>query len=162
MHMQRLEKIWLAFGVAMLAVFLLVIGVSAFALGAQPPSEHHHMIDPTKVNETAPFDQPGVRQVAKGEYEAVIVAWTFAYTAGTGEDANVIRVPAGSTVHFTVTSPDVVHGFEIPGTNVNFMVEPGQVSQASHKFTKKGEYLVLCNEYCGAAHELMMMKLIVT
>lgn len=155
MHMHRLEKMWLTFGLVMLFVFLGVLGVSAFAMGLQPPSEHHHMIDPTKVSETAPFDKPGIQKVADKEYEAVMVAFAFGYTP------DKMEVPVGSTVHFTVTSQDVIHGFEIPGTNVNMMVIPGEVSQVSHKFTKPGEYLILCNEYCGTAHEYMATKIVV-
>ncbi|UUZ85018.1 hypothetical protein LJK88_16340 [Paenibacillus sp. P26] len=37
-----------------------------------------------------------------------------------------MEVPVGSTVHFTVTSSDVVHALEIPGTNVNMMIVPGK------------------------------------
>lgn len=149
MHIHRLEKIWLTFGLIMLIVFLGILGVSAFALGSAPPSGHHSMIDPTKVNETAPFDQPGVKQVATNEYEAVMVSYAFGY------QPDKFEVPVGSTVHFTVTSSDVVHGFAIPGTNVNMMIIPGEVSQISHKFTKPGTYLILCNEYCGGGHEFM-------
>lgn len=155
MHIHRLEKIWLSFGIIMLFVFLGVLGVSAFAMGLMPPSAHHHTLDPTKVNETAPFDQPGIKQVADKEYEAVMVAFGFGYTP------QRMEVPVGSTVHFTVTSPDVIHGFEIPGTNVNMMVMPGEVSQVSHKFTKPGEYLILCNEYCGTGHEMMKTTIVV-
>ncbi|MED4601524.1 cytochrome c oxidase subunit II [Paenibacillus validus] len=155
MHIHRLEKIWLTFGLAMLFVFLGILGISAFAMGAQPPSPHRHMIDPTRVQETAPFDAPGIKQVADGEYEAVMIAYAFGYSP------NKMEVPAGSTVHFTITSPDVIHGFEIPGTNVNMMVIPGEVSQISHKFTKPGEYLILCNEYCGTGHEYMNTVIVV-
>jgi cytochrome c oxidase subunit 2 len=156
MHLHRLEKIWLVFGLAMLFVFLGILGVSAFVMGVMPPSSHHHMLDPTKVEKTAPFNEPGIKQVADKEYEAVMVAYAFGYSPD-----KPMEVPAGSTVHFTVTSSDVVHGFEIPGTNVNMMVIPGEVSQVSHKFTKPGEYLILCNEYCGIGHEMMMTRIIV-
>jgi cytochrome c oxidase subunit 2 len=156
-HIHRLEKIWLAFGLAMLFVFLAILGVSAFAMGIQPPSAHHHMIDPQKVKETQPFDKPGITQVADKEYEAVMVAYAF----GFAPDNRAMEVPAGSTVHFTVTSSDVIHGFQIPRTNANMMIIPGEVSQVSQKFTVPGEYLILCNEYCGVGHEMMMAKIIV-
>ncbi|MBP1990784.1 cytochrome c oxidase subunit II [Paenibacillus eucommiae] len=156
MHIHRLEKIWLALGMGALLLFLGILGVSAFAMGISPPSGHHHMIDPAKVNETAPFDKPGMKQVADKEYEAVMIAYAFGY------DAETMEVPAGSTVHFTVTSSDVVHGLAIPGTNVNLMIVPGEVSQLSYKFTKPGTYLILCNEYCGGGHEYMQAKIIVT
>jgi cytochrome c oxidase subunit 2 len=154
MHVHRLEKIWLTFGIAMLAVFLTVLGLMTFSMGIAPPTGHAQL-DPTKVNETAPFDNPGLHEVGDGVYEAVMTAFTFGYNPPNME------VPVGSTVHFTVTSSDVVHGFEIPGTNINMMVVPGEVNHASHTFDKPGEYLVLCNEYCGIAHEMMMTKIIV-
>lgn len=156
MHIHRLEKIWLVFGIAMLGVFLLVLGISAFAMGMDTPnSHHHHSFDPTKVHETAPFDQPGLKQVGDGEYEAVMIGYAFGY------NPENIEVPAGSTITFKVTSEDVVHGFQIPGTNVNLMVIPGEVNQVSHTFKKPGEYLILCNEYCGVGHQMMATKLIV-
>ena len=156
MHIHRLEKIWLIFGIAMLVVFLCILGVSAFAKGMEPPTNHHHhSIDPTKVDETPPFDQPGLKQVGDNEYEAVMVAYTFGYSP------NDLEVPVGAKVRFIVTSTDVVHGFQIPGTNVNMMIVPGEVNEITHTFDKSGEYLILCNEYCGGAHELMKTTIVV-
>jgi len=155
MHIHRLEKIWITIGIAMLGVFLLVVGVGAFAMGMQPPTGHVHL-DPEKLAETPPFDQPGLVQVGEKEYNAYIIAQVFSYSP------NRIEIPVGSTVHFEVTSPDVVHGFQITGTTVNIMAIPGEVNRYSFTFDKPGEYLILCNEYCGAAHELMMATLIVS
>jgi cytochrome c oxidase subunit 2 len=156
MKLHRLEKIWLIFGITMLGVFLLILGVQAFAMGMHPPgSEGHQSIDPTKVSETPPFDNPSLRQIGENEYEAVMVAYAFGYSPADME------IPVGATVHFTVTSSDVIHGFQIPGTNVNMMVMPGEISRISHTFDEPGEYLLLCNEYCGAAHEFMSTRIIV-
>lgn len=156
MHIHRLEKIWLIFGISMLAIFLVVLGIGTFAMGMTPPgSAHHYSVDPETVAETEPFNEPGLRQVGDNEYEAVMLAYAFGYSP------NQMEVPAGAKVHFIVTSTDVVHGFAIPGTNVNFMAVPGEVSTVTHTFNKPGEYLVLCNEYCGIAHEMMKTTIIV-
>ncbi|WP_127530354.1 cytochrome c oxidase subunit II [Paenibacillus kobensis] len=155
MHLHRLEKMWLAIGISMLAVFLIVLGTMAFSMGIQPPSEHHHTIDPAKVTETAPFDKPGFQLIGDRHYEAAMVAYAFGYDPATYE------VEAGSTVDFTVTSSDVVHGFSIVGTNVNMMIVPGEISHISHTFDKPGTYLILCNEYCGTGHEYMKTTLVV-
>lgn len=156
MHIHRLEKIWLTFGFSMLVIFLAIIGVSAFSMGLNPPTGHAHAIDPTKVDTTAPFDKPGLHKIGDNEYEAVMTAYLFNFDPGTME------IPAGATVNFTITSKDVVHGFQIVGTNVNMMVVPGEINHLTYTFDKKGEYLVLCNEYCGAAHEVMHSKIVVT
>jgi cytochrome c oxidase subunit 2 len=156
MHIHRLEKIWLGIGISMLAIFLIVLGTMAFSMGMAPPSQHHHTIDPAKVSETAPFDKPGLIQTGDKRYEAVMVAYAFGY-----EPAEKLEVPAGSTIDFMVTSSDVVHGFAIVGTNVNMMIEPGEISHVSHTFDKPGEYLLLCNEYCGTGHEYMATTIVV-
>ncbi|MFC0212221.1 cytochrome c oxidase subunit II [Paenibacillus chartarius] len=162
MHVHRLEKIWIGFGLAMLLVFLLLTGVAAFAFGVNPANSHsshehgEHQVTkvvPTQLKTTAPFDMPGLRQIGEGEYEAVVIALAFGY------NPDPIEVPRGAKVHFTVTSQDVVHGFEIPGTNVNFMAVPGEVTRMTHTFSEAGDYLVLCNEYCGTGHEAMKMTI---
>jgi cytochrome c oxidase subunit 2 len=138
----------------MLIVFLSVIGVSAFYLGNQPPS-CLTTIDPTKVDTTAPFDKPGLKKVEGKEwdYELVFVASAFNYTPGD------VKIPKGSKVKIMATTKDVIHGFEVAGTNINMMLEPGFVSEYVATFSKTGEFLILCNEYCGSGHHLMTSKI---
>ncbi|MFC4767089.1 cytochrome c oxidase subunit II [Effusibacillus consociatus] len=154
MHIHRYEKIWLMFGGGIIIAFIIALFVNAFAMGMHPPS-HMATIDPVKVDQTAPFDKPGLRKIGEKEYEAVMVSFVFGYNPGT------LEVPAGSKVTFISTSKDVVHGFQIPETNVNMMVVPGHINKATQTFNKPGEYLILCNEYCGAGHHMMMAKVIV-
>ena len=148
MHIYRAEKIWLIFAAGMMAVFLAVITVGALFDGLVPPSRIE-TIDPTKVSQTPPFNKPGLREVARGVYEAYYVAHVFAF------DPAAITVPAGSRVTFYVTSADVMHGFSIPETGVYVAVEPGWVSSVAHTFKTPGTFLLICNEYCGGGHQLM-------
>ncbi|HZO94185.1 MAG TPA: cytochrome c oxidase subunit II [Candidatus Baltobacteraceae bacterium] len=154
-HVHRQERLWLTAGLAILVIFAAVITTSAIVDGFVPPSRVQS-IDPTKVSSTPPFDRPGVRRVAARAYEAYYVARIFSFTP------SEIRVPAGSRVTFYVTSADVEHGFSIPETGVNTMVTPGWVSSVSHTFSKPGTYLLICNEYCGAGHQMMAAKVEVT
>ncbi|MBM7660110.1 cytochrome c oxidase subunit 2 [Bacillus mesophilus] len=148
MHFHKYEKIWLVFGICSLIIFLSVVGVGAFGHDHQP-SGGMDTIDPEKISETPPFDQPGVRKLDDGTYEAAIVAMAFGY------EPKEIKVPVGSKVVFKVTSKDVIHSFSIIDTNVNMMVVPGHITTKEHTFTEPGSYLVICNEYCGTAHHLM-------
>lgn len=154
MHMHKLEKIWLIFGLAALIVFLSTIGVSAFYLGNKPPS-CLTTIDPEKVDQTAPFNKPGLHKVEgkDWDYELVFVAQAFAY------NPTQVTVPLGAKVRVIATTKDVVHGFEVAGTNINMMLEPGYVSEYTTTFDKEGEYLIVCNEYCGTGHHLMSSKI---
>ncbi len=152
MHIHRYERIWITIGVAMLLVFLGAIGFASVADNINPPSGMQ-AIDPTKVAETPPFDKPGLRQIGDHRYEAYYVAQVFQFTP------NDLKVPVGSTVSFYVTSPDVVHGFFVPDTDINMMVVPGWVNTTTHTFTKRGTYLLICHEYCGIGHQNMFGKI---
>lgn len=155
MTIHRLEKIWIGIGLALLFVFLALVGVAAFAFGMHPPTGHALGVEPERATEVPPFDRPGLVRNADGSYDAYVVAFAFGYSPAT------LEIPAGATVHFYVTSTDVVHGFSIPGTNVNAMVVPGEVNHVVHTFDKPGTYLLICNEYCGAAHEMMAGTVVV-
>jgi cytochrome c oxidase subunit 2 len=154
MHFHRYERIWLWIGGGTLVLFLIIIGVQAFAMGGHPPGGMD-TVNPTTVTQEPPFDRPNLTQVGPKEYKAVMVARMFAF------QPNQLEIPAGSTVHFEITSPDMVHGMEIPGTNVNMMVIPGHVTRASYTFSRPGEYLLLCNEYCGVGHQVMSARIVV-
>ncbi len=88
-------------------------------------------------------------RIGPNEYVLTSVSFVFGY------DPKEVTVPAGAKVHFRVTSRDVIHGFYIPGTTVNMMVEPGHITEQTYTFDKPGKYLVLCHEYCGSGHHLM-------
>ncbi|HBI05296.1 MAG TPA: cytochrome C oxidase subunit II [Paenibacillaceae bacterium] len=150
----RLEKIWLWIGGAMIVVFLAIIGFMGLSMGLHPPGQMRTLA-PELVDTTAPFNTPGLVPIGTNEYRATVVSriWTF--------QPNNMTIPVGSTVHFEVTSPDVVHGLYIPGTNVNIMAVPGHITEYTYTFKKPGEYLVLCHEYCGTGHQNMMGKVTV-
>lgn len=148
--MHTFEKIWLGFGVGALLLFLTVLGISAFYLGNQPPS-CLITIDPAKVDTTAPFNKPGLHKVEDKEwdYELVFVASAFAYNPG------IVKIPKGSTVKIMATTKDVIHGFEVAGTTINMMLEPGYANEYTTTFNKAGTFLIICNEYCGPGHHMM-------
>jgi cytochrome c oxidase subunit II len=66
-----------------------------------------------------------------------------------------IAVPQGQRVTLRFAAPDVIHGLLITGTNVNTMVVPGFVSQVHTEFTRTGDLLMPCHEYCGLGHSEM-------
>lgn len=154
MKIELYERIFLYFTAAMLVAGLAAIGLSVVAAEIHLPASAGR-IDPKLVRQTAPFDQPGLREVGDGRYEAAMIAqiWSFA--------PNEIRVPAGAEVRFLVTSTDVIHGFMIENTTINAMVIPGQITSVRYTFDKPGEYLFICHEYCGTGHHTMFGRVIV-
>jgi cytochrome c oxidase subunit 2 len=138
-----------------IAAFIVVIGVSAFAYGLHPPS-HIETIEPSQVFTDPRFsklDQPVV--LADGTVEVQMVAVMFAFVP------NEIRVPVGRPIRFRLTSVDVTHGFMISGTNANTMLMPGYISQFTTVFPRSGDYLLVCHEFCGNGHHAMSGRIIV-
>ena len=154
MRIDLYEKIWMGVAAALIVIFLAAIVVAAGAYAIHPQS-HVETIDPTTVLEDPEFGNPGVAIQPDGSVVVTLVAEMFFF------DPDPIEVPAGRPVTFRLTSPDVIHGFEIVGTNANAMVIPGYVSQFTMSFAEPGEHLVVCNEYCGLLHHNMVGKLIV-
>jgi cytochrome c oxidase subunit 2 len=154
MHVHLYEKIWMLGAAAMIALFIGIV-VYAGVAGAQHPPSHVETIDPKTARTDARFAQPGVKVKADGSVEVVMLAQMFSF--GPME----IRVPRNRPVTFRITSPDVIHGFQIVGTNGNTMVVPGYVSQFTTRFSTAGNYLIVCNEYCGLGHHMMHGRLIV-
>ncbi len=148
------ELAWVLPSIAIPVGMLVAIAVSAFAMGIHLPGPEGRL-DPAKLDATPPFDRPGVRRVGPGRYEAVVIGqiWRFI--------PNEIRVPAGSEVTFIATSRDVVHNLKIQDTPINIMLIPGQVSKLTARFDRPGEYLLICNEYCGTGHHVMFGKVVV-
>ena len=153
MNVPLYEKLWMWASGVLIVAFLATIAVGVAGSALQPPS-HVETIDPTAVWSDPRFADPGVSVDARGA-TVIAVSMMFAFVP------NEIRVPAGRPVTFRLTSPDVTHGFQIVGTNGNTMVVPGYVSQFTTVFRTPGEYLVVCNEYCGLGHHTMAAKLIV-
>jgi cytochrome c oxidase subunit 2 len=154
MHVERTERLWMWAATAMLALFTGAIVATAVAGSAHPPS-HTETVDPETLAVSGEFAAPGVRSGPDGAVTVTMRAEFYVFRP------SVIRVPAGVPVTFRITSPDVLHGFQIVGTNVNLTVAPGYVSEATTTFDTAGEYLVVCNEYCGLAHHLMQGRVVV-
>ena len=148
------ELAWILPSIAIPVGMLVALIVLAYGGGVHLPGDEGR-VNPTTVMATAPFDQPGIVEVAPGHYEVRMIAGIWLFTP------NEVRIPAGSTVTFVATSRDVVHGLLIPRANVNVMLLPGQISRVTARFARPGEYPFFCHEYCGIAHHTMWGKVIV-
>lgn len=136
-------------GVAIAVIFAAIL-YAAFALHVNPPS-NIETIDPKTLHLSDEFTESnlGTKVEAGGQVTARIVATQFAF------DPQCIVMPANEPVTLRLTSPDVIHGILVTGTNVNTMVVPGYVSQVHTVFTKTGDLLMPCHEFCGFGHSQM-------
>ena len=154
MNVELYERIWMWAAAGLLLLFLGAIFLTAGVQAVQPPS-HIETVDPTTLPTHPEFGAPGVKMRPDGSIVVSIVAQMFSFSP------DPIEVPANRPVTFRLTSADVIHGFEVVGTNANAMAIPGYVSQFTVTFKEPGEYVIGCNEYCGTMHHNMVGKLIV-
>lgn len=150
---ERYERAWILFGLAMITVFIILIGYMMLTMGNTNPVSAAR-IDATKVRTEGDFANPRVEQVGN-EYVAYVQAFSFGYLP------MEMKFKAGQKVTFYITSPDVQHGFKVENTNINVQVIPGEVAKVSYTFKKPGEYNLICNEYCGIGHANMVSKIVV-
>ena len=105
-----------------------------------------------------------------------------AYTVRQENGFPVVHPPAGSDVYLTgrlfnwwpilelekdqayrlhLSSVDVQHGFSLQPVNINVQVHPAYEMVITVKPDRAGEYGIVCNEFCGIGHHLMVGKLYV-
>jgi cytochrome c oxidase subunit II len=153
MHERRIlgtELLW-AFGVGVLiAATLSMIIVTALTMGVNPPSNVER-IDPKTLHLSGEFAEHnlGTTVEVDGTATVRVIATQFMFVP------RCIAVPHGRSVTLRFASPDVIHGLLVTGTNVNTMVVPGYVAQVHTEFTRTGDLLMPCHEYCGLGHSEM-------
>jgi cytochrome c oxidase subunit 2 len=149
----RSERRW-AYVVALVVVFLFaVIIFTGLHWAAQPPS-NVETIDASRLHLSGEFVESNLGTAMEPDGSAIVrvLAQQYSFVP------QCIVVPAETFVVFRVTSPDVVHGFLIAGTNVNTMVVPGFIAQVRARFQTPGEHLMPCHEYCSVGHEGMWAR----
>lgn len=60
-----------------------------------------------------------------------------------------------------LSSLDWQHGFSLQPENINLQVHPGYEMVLTIRPTRDGTYSVICNEYCGQGHHLMVGRIYV-
>ena len=79
--------------------------------------------------------------------------WKFAPT--------VITVKKGEKVQLQVTGISGIHGFAVPGLNINQPVEPGQTVTIELPTNVAGTYAFFCSIPCGPGHANMTGQIVI-
>jgi cytochrome c oxidase subunit 2 len=144
------ELLW-AFGVGIfIAATISMVVLTALTRDINPPSNVER-IDPKTLHLSGEFAEHnlGTTIAPDGSVTTRIIATQFMFAP------RCIPVPERRRVTLRFASPDVIHGILITGTNVNTMVIPGFVAQVHTEFTRGGDLLMPCHEYCGLGHSEM-------
>lgn len=144
------ELRWATIVFALISLIMVAIIAAGVLMHINPPSNIERL-DPQSVHLSPEFTESnlGVRVEPNGQIVARLIATQFAFVP------HCVVLPAERPVVFRVTSPDVIHGLLVTGTNVNTMIVPGYVSQVHTVFRKTGDLLMPCHEFCGLGHSEM-------
>jgi cytochrome c oxidase subunit 2 len=98
-------------------------------------------------------------------------SWTFNYKegenpavgsdvweAGTINKTPDLYLPVGKSVHFNLSSPDVIHSFWVPSFYMKLDVVPGRHNNFYVTPTKEGVFAGKCAELCGTYHSAMLFN----
>jgi cytochrome c oxidase subunit 2 len=158
----RSEKVWVSIAFAWCMVLFAMMPLWHLR-GGQNPSGIRHRVDPAA-------------------YRARVAEFIQQYQVGTDRGMPVVAPPPGSDVYLQaqmwswlpvlqleegaeyvlhLSSMDLNHGFSLFPLNVNFQIVPGYDYGLRVRPTEAGEFQILCNEFCGVGHHLMVGKVIV-
>jgi cytochrome c oxidase subunit 2 len=74
----------------------------------------------------------------------------------------VLKLQKGVTYTFHVSSSDLNHGFSLNPVNINLQIVPGYDYALKMTPTEAGDLRIICNEFCGIGHHIMIGKVLVT
>lgn len=161
----RDERLWVGLAVVWgLAMFVMIsfiwplVGRQQNAIAAHriTPAEFQARVDQFstryRVGEIA-----GIPVVAPPPGDVFLMSQTFAWRP-------ILQLKQGERYRLLISSRDVQHGFSIlmPRKSVNFQVLPGYITEIELRPEQTGEFPIVCNEYCGLGHHLMIGRIIVT
>lgn len=73
----------------------------------------------------------------------------------------VLKLKKGTEYVLHISSVDVNHGFSLYPVNLNFQIVPGYDYGLKIVPNKSGDFRILCNEFCGLGHHMMVGRVIV-
>lgn len=147
---QRIEARWATIMLALIVMLLAIVVYTGVHWAAMPPSRVE-VVDVKTLHLAGEFIESnlGTGIDPQGNVTIHMLAEQYAF------HPHCMVVPEGVPVTFRATSGDVVHGFQIIGTNVNSMLVPGYVSTFIMTLNGVGERTMPCHEFCGVGHAAM-------
>ena len=125
----------------------------------------------------------GIRsRVTRDAFMNRVVEFIGQYQVGTDQGLPIVAPPPGSDIYLAamafqwmpilklqkdaqytlhLSALDVNHGFSLYPINVNFQVVPGYDYGLRVTPNTAGDFRIICNEFCGIGHHLMVGRVIV-
>ena len=157
------EKLWVSVALLWMLVSFFYMPIYHFIGDQNPPSETYRLKDPSV-------------------FSGLVDSMVEKYQVGEEQGIPIVHPPAGSDVFLQASmwswypilefekdktyrlhlySTDITHGFSLLPINLNLMVLPDYDYVATLTPTTDGEFHIVCNEYCGLGHHMMVGKIYV-
>ena len=158
----KIELIWIvvAFFWGLTMFFMMIywhgageqnLSSEAYRIKPERFAEHTQaMIDKYTVREENGF--PVVRPPPGSDVYLLARLWQW---------SPILELEKDQSYRFHLSSMDWQHGFSLQPVNINTQVHPGYDMVFSMTPNRAGEYGVVCNEFCGIGHHLMVGKIYV-
>lgn len=170
-----------------IAVFVIVVGVIAFALlrnrGPRMPSRRSHsnpleisyaiflacvvaallyvtFMAEHRVDTVANRERPALTVdvvAARWEWEFDYPGYGIVARSGTVGDQRLV-VPADRAIRFVLRSQDVIHSLWVPELRYKRDLIPGMAERVTLTFTRTGTFSGQCAEFCGLRHAEMIFS----
>ena len=156
------EKLWI--GISLLWCFVLSVMMPFWHFrGKQNSSGEAYSVVPTTYYERV---EKFIAANKIGEHNGIPIA-----EPAPGSDAYllgrmwswypVLKLRQGETYRLHISALDLQHGFSLQPLNMNFQIVPGYDHVLTITPTSKGEFTIVCNEFCGIGHDKMVGKIFV-
>ncbi|WP_338395562.1 cytochrome c oxidase subunit II [Fulvitalea axinellae] len=105
------------------------------------------------------------RQPEKGQQADIVIVghqwwWEIRYPEEWVMVANELHIPTGKRLWVRLESADVVHDWYVPALGRKADMVPGVTNYIWMQARKPGVYEGACNEYCGAQHAWMRIRVV--
>jgi cytochrome c oxidase subunit 2 len=160
------EKLWLTVTVAVGLMMFIMMPVW-HVLGAQnSPTETYRVTPADYWQKVEAFATGGALSEQTSEGIRPLGQDVYLGALRFGWLPNQIVLETGRPYRLHVSSRDVNHGFSIhhqgeAGRKANFQVVPGYEYVLTMTFDQPGTYNLVCQEYCGLGHHVMVGKFVV-
>ena len=159
----KAEKVWVAIAFVWCMVLFAMMPLWHWR-GGQNPSGIRSRVEPMAfMARTMEFieqyqigDDRGIPIVAPPPgADVYLVAFSFQWMP-------ILQLQKDVEYTLHLSSIDVNHGFSLYPINVNFQVVPGYDYGLRVTPNAAGDFRIICNEFCGIGHHIMVGRVIVT
>jgi cytochrome c oxidase subunit 2 len=158
----RAEKTWVVIAFAWCMVLFAMMPLWHWK-GGQNPGGIRRRVEPAAfykrtlefTNQYKVGDDRGMPIVAPPPgADVYLTAMSFQWTP-------ILKLQKGKEYILHLSSLDVNHGFSLYPININFQVVPGYDYGLRVTPNAAGDFRIICNEFCGIGHHMMVGRVIV-